>query len=83
MQPNYKSDIEQTEEPIKNYPPEYIHTEKIMKMLIEDLKTDINNQFSNLSQMINNVKFTKKSTIWIIIISIAGVVISLIQLLSK
>lgn len=83
MDDNYKRDIEQTEEVAGTYPAEYKHAENIMKMLIEDLKSDINNQFLNLKGTIENVEFTKKSTIWIIIISIAGVVISLLQLLSK
>jgi len=83
MDDNYKRDIEQTEDLSENYPAGYKHAENLTKMLIEDLKSYINERFSNLEKTIDSVEFTKKSTIWIILLSSIMVLFSILEFFFK
>jgi len=59
------------------------HSENLVEMILDDLKADIRKEFSELKGMVDNVKFTKKSTIIIIGISIISLLIQGIPLLLK
>jgi len=83
----YQRDYESTKESQK-YEQEYTlanramnHVENMFHAFASDLKKEIENRLDRLEKMIKDVKFTRKTTIWIIFISAASLAAMIIQLL--
>jgi len=80
----YQRDYEATEEPRK-YEDTLVsramnHVENIFDKVLLDLKREIEDRFNRLEGLINDVKFTRKSTIWIIVISAVSLVVMIVQI---